>query len=84
MRHFGGEKEYAEALRGVLKHRARRGGTASCCVGQGTKHQLQGLFHILPKAIAGIGKLPDTVADRAIPIRLKLQRKTKRLNDSET
>lgn len=24
-----------------------------------------------PKAIAGIGKLPDTIADRAIPIRMK-------------
>jgi len=24
-----------------------------------------------PKAVAGIGKLPDTVSDRAIPIRMK-------------
>jgi hypothetical protein len=31
---FGGEKEYAEALRGVLNTGHRRGGTASCCVGQ--------------------------------------------------
>jgi hypothetical protein len=68
---FGGEKEYAEALRGVLDTGHRRGGAASCCVGQGANISYRDFSTYCPKAIAGIGKLPDTVGDRAIPIRLK-------------
>jgi hypothetical protein len=68
---FGGEKEYAEALRGILNTGHRSGGTSSCCVGQGANISYQDFSTFCPKAIAGIGKLPDTVADRAIPIRLK-------------
>jgi hypothetical protein len=68
---FGGEKEYAEVLRGVLNTGHRRGGKASCCVGQGANISTRDFSTFCPKAIAGIGKLPDTVADRAIPIRLK-------------
>lgn len=68
---FGGEQEYAETLRGVLNTGHRRGGTASCCVGQGANITFKDFSTFCPKAIAGIGKLPDTVADRAIPIRLK-------------
>ena len=68
---FAGEKEYAEALRGVLNTGHRRGGKASCCVGQGTKITFKDFSTFCPKAIAGIGNLPDTVADRSVPIRLK-------------
>ena len=41
------------------------------CVGQGPKIVARDFSTFCPKAIAGIGKLPDTVADRSIPIRLK-------------
>jgi hypothetical protein len=68
---FGGEKEYAEALRGILNTGHRRGGVASLCVGKGTDITFKDFSTFCPKAIAGIGKLPDTVADRSIPIRLK-------------
>lgn len=68
---FGGEKEYAEALRGILNTGHRLGGTSSSCVGQGASISCKDFSTFSPKAIAGIGKLPDTVADRAIPIRLK-------------
>jgi hypothetical protein len=68
---FGGDKEYSEALRGVLNTGHRRGGKASCCAGQGANISFRDFSTFCPKAIAGIGKLPDTVADRAIPIRLK-------------
>jgi hypothetical protein len=68
---FGGEKEYAEALRGVLNSGYRRSGIASCCVGQGAKTSYKDFETFSAKAIAGIGKLPDTVADRSIPIALK-------------
>ena len=68
---FGSDKEFAEALRGVLNTGHRSGGKSSCCVGQGANVSFRDFSTFCPKAIAGIGKLPDTVADRAIPIRLK-------------
>jgi Protein of unknown function (DUF3631) len=68
---FQCDRQYAEALRGLLNSGYRRGGIASCCVGKGAKIDLKDFQTFCPKALAGIGKLPDTVADRSIPIRLK-------------
>jgi hypothetical protein len=68
---FQGEKEYAEALRGILNTGFYAGGVASACVGQGANITFKDFRTFCPKAIAGIGQLPDTVADRSIPIRLQ-------------
>src|SRR5271165_1657546 len=68
---FASDREYAEALRGVLNSGHSRDGVASLCVGQGTNITFKDFRVFCPKAIAGIGKLPDTVADRSIPIRMK-------------
>jgi len=68
---FNGEKEYAEALRGILNTGYLRGGKASMCVGQGAQISYKDFSTFSPKAIAGIGHLPDTVEDRSIPILLK-------------
>jgi Protein of unknown function (DUF3631) len=73
---FGGPEEYSEALRGLLNSGYRRSGCTSLCVGQGAKISYKDFQTYCPKAIAGIGRLPDTVADRSIPIRLR--RKTSR------
>ena len=73
---FKGEKDYAEALRGVLNSGWRRGGSHTTCVGVGTAMTYQDFSTYSPKAIAGIGRhLPDTVADRSI--RIEVKRKTK-------
>jgi hypothetical protein len=72
---FNGEKEYAEALRGMLNTGFQRSGKASACVGQGANLTYQDFSTFGPKAIAGIGKLPSTVESRSIPIALK--RRTK-------
>lgn len=64
---FGGEREYTEALRGILNTGYRRSGRTTLCVGQGARDF--GTFS--PKAIAGIGQLPGTIADRAITIHLR-------------
>lgn len=66
---FRGDPQYAEALRGVLNTGYRRSGKVSVTVGQ--NHTPHDFSTFCPKAIAGIGRLPDTVADRSIPIRLK-------------
>jgi hypothetical protein len=68
---FNGDKEYSEALRGILNSGFRRGGVASLCVGQGANLAYADFPVFSPKVIAGIGKLPDTISDRAIKIELR-------------
>jgi len=68
---FRSDKEYAETLRGILNSGNHRSGTYSCCIGQGNSIAYKDFRTFCPKAIAGIGALPDTVADRSIPIRMK-------------
>jgi hypothetical protein len=68
---FKGDREYAEALRGILNAGFRRGGVASLCVGQGANLSYADFAVFSLKAIAGIGKLPDTISDRCIHIELK-------------
>jgi hypothetical protein len=72
---FNGEKEYAEALRGILNTGFQRNGTASLCVVQSKAITYKDFSTFSPKAIAGIGKLPGTVTSRAI--RIELRRRTK-------
>ena len=72
---FRQANEYTEALRSVLNAGYRRGGKASLCVGQGKNINYKDFSTFCPKAIAGIGTLPDTVADRAISITLKRRRR---------
>jgi hypothetical protein len=68
---FGGPSDYVEALRGILNAGYRRGGCVWKMVRLGGDFKPRGLSAFGPKAIAGIGKFPNTVADRGIPIRLK-------------
>jgi hypothetical protein len=65
------DSEYGDTLRGVLNLGYRRGGVVSCCVGQAEALDFHDFSAFCPKAIAGIGSLPDTVADRSFPIRLQ-------------
>jgi hypothetical protein len=58
-----------EALRALLNSGHRRGAKVPRCVGASNKVMEFSTF--CAKAIAGIGTLPDTVADRSIPIRLE-------------
>lgn len=68
---FKGEKDYAEALRSILNAGYRKGGVASLCVPKGSSVELVDFPVFCPKALALIGELPDTVADRSIRISLK-------------
>jgi hypothetical protein len=76
---FKADREYAEALRGILNTGFRRGGVTSLCVGQGANLTYKDFPVFCPKAIAGIGRLPDTVADRSIPIELRRRRATEKV-----
>jgi Protein of unknown function (DUF3631) len=62
-----------EGLRALLNNGHRRGAMVPRCIGTST--DIAEFSTFCPKVLAGIGTLPDTVADRAIPIRL--ERKTR-------
>jgi hypothetical protein len=68
---FKSDKEYAEGLRGLLNSGYRRGGKTTVCVGHSANIKTRDFSTFSAKAIAGIGELPDTVASRSIPVRLK-------------
>ena len=59
-----------EDLRALLNAGYRRGTPVLRCVGE-RNTQVKEFQVFGPKALAGIGALPDTVADRSLPIRLK-------------
>lgn len=65
--------EKYEGLRALLNAGNRRGATVPRCVGPTLKVAEFSVF--CPKVLAGIGTLPETVADRSIPIRLERRRK---------
>jgi hypothetical protein len=73
---FAGDREYSETLRGVLNTGFRRGGRTTVCVVQGATIGYTDLSTFGAKAIAGISRLPDTVEDRSIVIRLARKTKT--------
>lgn len=64
---FSAARSSYEILRGVLNTGYRLNGRTSIAVG-GTYKDMS---TYCPKALAGIGALPSTVADRAIPIRME-------------
>lgn len=66
-----GSPEMAEAVRGVLNAGNKKGATISRCVGKGTEMLVKDFAAFCPKAVSGIGSLPDTVRDRSLPIRLQ-------------
>ena len=68
---LGKRSEYGETLRGLLNSGYRRGGASSLCAWRGATMPYRDFSTFAAKALAGIGGLPDTVRDRAIPIRLQ-------------
>jgi hypothetical protein len=66
---LGGDKEFAEAIRGILNEGFRKGGIFYKCVGK--DFDLKGFRVYCPKCFAGIGQLPDTVSSRSIVIEMR-------------
>jgi hypothetical protein len=67
----GSGQDFSETLRGILNAGHRRNGKVSVCGPKNAGYQPTDFRVFCPKVIAGIGKLPDTLADRSIQIRLK-------------
>jgi hypothetical protein len=66
-----GEKELAEALRGILNSGFQADGKYTRMIGVGQNMEPRHFSVFCPKALAGIGVLPDTVSSRSIIIRLE-------------
>lgn len=60
-----------EGLRAILNSGNRQGTMVPRVKMEGNRRELERFDVYGPKAIAGIGKLPDTVSDRSIPVRMK-------------
>lgn len=67
--------ERQESIRAILNSGYRRGSYTIRCNGVGGKQDVEKYGIYCPKALAGIGHLPDTIRDRGLPIRL--QRRTR-------
>lgn len=67
----GGKDESSEGLRAVLNAGFQAGVKIPRCVGN--NHEIAEFSVFCPKVISGIGKIPDTVRDRSIEIRLVRQ-----------
>ena len=74
---FGSRTERTEPLRAILNAGNRPGASVGRCVGEGAKQTVVDFPVYCAKLLAGIdtGRLPDTIADRAVKIEMK--RKTK-------
>jgi hypothetical protein len=68
---FGPKARDREDLRAMLNAGYRRGAHVYRCVGDGSKQRVESFDVFGAKALAGIGDLPDTLADRSLRIRLK-------------
>ncbi len=66
-----------EGLRALLNAGHRRGATVPRCVG--SSNEVVEFSTFGPKVLAGIGMLPDTVADRSIPVRLERKRRDEKV-----
>jgi hypothetical protein len=67
-------QEYVAAVNGILNDGYRRGGVYSLAVPSGNDYVQRDFQVFCPKAIAGIGFLPDTVASRSVRLDMKRAR----------
>jgi hypothetical protein len=65
----GGNDDRREPIRALLNAGFKRGAMVPRCMGSGN-FEVQHFKVFCAKAFAGIGTLPDTIADRSLPIRL--------------
>jgi hypothetical protein len=77
---FASDRAFVQDLRGILNSGFRRGGSHTINVPAGQNGWAPADFSVYSaKAIAGIGDLPDTIASRSIPIRLKRRREDEKV-----
>jgi hypothetical protein len=76
---FGPKARDREDLRALLNAGYTRGTPVFRCVGEGTRQRVEPFAVFGPKVLTGIGRLPDTIRDRTISIRLKRRLRTEQI-----
>jgi hypothetical protein len=76
---FGPKARDHEDLRALLNAGYERGATVERCVGEGTKLTTKTFAVFAPVALAGIGRLPETVEQRSIVVRMKRRSATEKV-----
>ena len=71
---YGDRSDKFEEIRGIINAGHRRGATVPRSVPKGGGWEVVRFPVFGPKALAGIGRLPDTIVSRAVPVRM-LKRK---------
>jgi len=75
-----GKDDRKEALRSLLNAGFEAKATIPRCIGQGATLAEQDFRVFCAKALAGIGKLPDTIRDRSVPIQLVRRARDEQVN----
>jgi hypothetical protein len=68
---FGPKARDREDLRAMLNAGYERGATVQRCVGDGSRQRVESFPVFTPVAMAGLGKLPETIEQRSIVVRMK-------------
>jgi hypothetical protein len=68
---FGPKARDREDLRAMLNAGYERGASVQRCVGDGSRQRVESFPVFTPTAMAGLGKLPETVEQRSIVERMK-------------
>lgn len=77
---LNGRGERAEYLRALLNAGNRRNASVPRCVGQGANQDVQEFSIYCPKIVAGIGRFPETLTDRAICIPMQRRKDSEMLS----
>jgi hypothetical protein len=76
---FRDRSDKYEEVRALINAGHRRGATVPRTVNIKNHHEVHFFPAFGPKALAGIGKLPDTIADRSIPILMLKKKRTEQV-----
>jgi 5S rRNA maturation endonuclease (ribonuclease M5) len=68
---FGPKAKENEEIRGLLNAGHRRGAVAGRCVTKGEEVVTEDIPAYAPVALAGLGKLPDTILSRSVVVRMR-------------
>jgi hypothetical protein len=76
---FKDRSDKFEEVRAIINAGHRRGSTVPRTVSIKNKHEVRFFPVFGPKVLSGIGKLPDTIADRSIPIMMIKKKRSERV-----
>ncbi|WP_405807502.1 DUF3631 domain-containing protein [Streptomyces sp. NBC_00210] len=81
---FGPKAGENEQLRGFINAGHTRGRDMYRCVGDGANQQVQGFPSFCAVAVAGLGKLPDTIMTRSVIIRMRRRARNEKVEPFRT